>query len=123
MGNPSGNYHFDWDIEYIDVRADDDKWGLFYFKIANNMPAGDTISTVTFTSYVDEIGHAKDAVDSTVVLIEAGTSTVDAALHRVGVKFNYPGTVWIGLHRLVIKITFTSLAIHDYHFGYVRVKA
>ena len=126
MGNPSGKHTLDFihtDENIIEVRPYTDKWGAYFWDLTDFMPSGDTLASAVVKTYVDEPGHLKDTMESTSVLVESGTTGVDVATDRVYCKFQWPGTTYIGWHRVELEVTFTSTGKHAYKFGYVRVEA
>lgn len=123
MSTPSELHTFDFDIYYINVHAFTDVWGPYAWDLTNNMPAGDTLSAVTFATYMDDLDSSYNCTDTTALLIEGGSTGITGASDQVYCKFQYPGAGYIGLHRVEMKVTFASGAKQTYKFGYVRVEA
>jgi len=103
----------DFDTKLIKIKSDADQWGPFRFSFTSAIPSGTSISSATVTSSLN-------GSDTTSSLIESGS--VSNGSDYVDLKLQYPGSSFIGMHKLRFKLTLNTSAIQDFDFGYVSVE-
>ena len=123
MSNPTRTHTLDFNVDTINVHAFTDVWGPYSWTLTNNMPSGDTVSAVTFKTYMDDDTSSLNGTDTSALLIEAGSTGVTGASDLVYCKLQYPGASYAGYHRIEMQVTFTSGAKQTYKWGYVKVEA
>ena len=110
------------DYEPIEIRETADLWGPFTFDLADSLPSGDAISSVTVAAYAGIYKPFQDIGDQTAITLIDTAYTPTHTATTVSIKLQYPGDTYKGKTTIVFNVTLASGAKYPFFFHGVRVK-